>query len=164
MVAIWKTRTLECRLTSWHLHIKAHQFNRWISKIRLLKVLRKVHVHSVPVKMSSESVVAGRFQGMWQCSRSGMDFFWLDFSNISYVNFTFLIASGVFSLGFEFLLKFFGALMGLKPGTPRFLWCGSRLQLLAPCPCGVSEILFMISWSLKFFFSLVGRLTWELEF
>lgn len=42
--------------------------------------------------------------------------------------------------------------MGLKPGTPRFLWCGSRLQLLAPCPCGVSEILFMISWSLKFFF------------
>lgn len=35
-----------------------------------------------------------------------MDFFWVDFSNISYVNFTFLIASGVFSLGFEFLLKF----------------------------------------------------------
>ena len=59
-----------------------------------------------------------------------------------------------FLFGVWISVEVFGALMRLKPGTPRFLWCGSCLQLLAPCPWGVLEILFMISWSYRSFFFL----------
>lgn len=161
MVAIWKTRTLECRLTK---NSKAINSKPWI----FWPTSGGPAEGPCPFR-TGEDVL--RIRGGWATEVLGRrhvtvfkrwhGFFLINFSNISYVNLTFFIPAGVFSLGFEFLLKFFVRSWDLSLEHQGF----SDVDHVYNYSLLVLDFQKFFSWfhGAWSLFSF-GRLTWELEF